>query len=60
MNRKPSYGVLDQLINHEWKTNITTKVDDAQNISFRGFRGGYKITYTNRKGESVTIDYNLQ
>jgi len=60
MKRKPSYEVLDNLINHEWKTRLSTKVDAERNISFRGFRGDYKITYTNRKGESVTIDYKLQ
>ena len=59
MKRKPSYEVLDNLINHEWKTRLSTKVDAERNISFRGFRGDYKITYTNRKGESVTIDYKL-
>lgn len=59
MKRKPSYEALDNLINHEWKTRLSTKVDAEHNISFRGFRGDYKITYTNRKGESVTIDYKL-
>ena len=59
MKRKPSYEALDNLINHEWKTRLSTKVDAERNISFRGFRGEYKITYTNRKGESVTIDYKL-
>lgn len=59
MKRKPSYEALDNLINHEWKTCLSTKVDAERNISFRGFRGDYKITYTNRKGESVTIDYKL-
>lgn len=59
MKRKPSYEALDNLINHEWKTRLSTKVDAERNISFRGFRGDYKITYTNRKGESVTIDYKL-
>ena len=59
MKRKPSYEALDNLINHEWETCLSTKVDAERNISFRGFRGDYKITYTNRKGESVTIDYKL-
>ena len=59
MKRKPSYEVLDDLINNEWRTRLSTKVDEERNISFRGFRGDYKITYTNRKGESKTIDYKL-
>ena len=59
MNPKPSYEILDQLINEEWTTRLSTTVGDDQVVSFRGFRGGYKITYTNRKGEQKTIDYKL-
>lgn len=43
MNPKPSYQVLDQLINHEWKTNITLTTDAKGQASFRGFHGGYAI-----------------
>ena len=56
-NPKPSYHVLDSLINHEWRTRLTLKTDKQGRITFRGFRGKYKITYKNRKGKTVTIDY---
>lgn len=43
MNPKPSYKVLDQLINHEWKTNVSVKTDADGKVSFRGFHGKYLI-----------------
>jgi hypothetical protein len=49
--------VLDSLINHEGRTRLTLKTDKQGRIAFRGFRGKYKITYKNRKGKTVTIDY---
>lgn len=58
-NPKPSYEVLDKLINHEWKTRLTLKADKDGRISFRGFRGTYRITYMNRKGKKVTMQYKL-
>jgi endo-1,4-beta-xylanase len=43
MNPKPAYKVLDQLINHDWKTSLTLKTDSNGEIKFRGFYGGYLI-----------------
>jgi len=43
MNPKPAYKILDQLINHEWRTNLTLKTDTNGKASFRGFYGGYLI-----------------
>jgi hypothetical protein len=37
---------LDQLINHDWKTNIETKSDAAGGVKFRGFHGRYQIEVT--------------
>ena len=58
-NPKPSYEILDKLINHEWKTRLNLKADMDGRISFRGFRGTYRITYMNRKGKKVTMQYKL-
>lgn len=58
-NPKPSYEILDKLINHEWKTRLNLKADMYGKISFRGFRGTYRITYMNRKGKKVTMQYKL-
>ncbi|MFA7236110.1 MAG: endo-1,4-beta-xylanase [Phycisphaeraceae bacterium] len=44
MSPKPAYESLDQLINHDWRTNtiVTTGADGI--ARFRGFRGEYRIT----------------
>src|SRR5690606_29838099 len=36
MGPKPSYFALDQLINHEWKTNLQVQADGNSQIRFRG------------------------
>jgi GH35 family endo-1,4-beta-xylanase len=41
---KPAYEVLDQLINHEWKTRISTQAVDR--MTFRGFYGRYEVRTT--------------
>ncbi len=58
MNRKPAYYALDSLINHEWKTAFTIKAPKDGKISWRGFKGDYKITYKDRKGKMVTVCYH--
>lgn len=59
MNKKPAYEALDQLINHDWRTNLTFKAPKDGKISWRGFKGDYKITYKDKKGKSVTLDYHI-
>lgn len=43
---KPSYRVLDRLINHDWKTRLTTKTDAQGSLQFRGFCGKYTVKVT--------------
>jgi hypothetical protein len=57
MTEKPSYKVLDRLINKEWKTNIEVKVTDNE-YKFRGFYGDYEIVVKDESGERV-IDAKL-
>ena len=59
MNRKPAYDALDQLINHEWRTNFTVKAPKDGKIAWRGFKGDYKITYKDRKGKTVTVTHHI-
>ena len=59
MNPKPSYHALEQLINHEWKTKLAVPAPTDGLVKFRGFKGGYKITYTDKKGDKVVLDYTL-
>src|SRR3546814_129797 len=51
MEPKPSYGALDQLINHEWRTNLQLQADGNSEIQFRGFKGKYRITWKDQEGE---------
>jgi len=43
---KPAYQALDQLINHDWKTNVETKSDAEGHVKFRGFHGRYDVDVT--------------
>ena len=40
---KPAYKALDQLINHDWKTNLEAESDAKGNVNFRGFHGTYEV-----------------
>ena len=54
MRKKPVYHALDQLINHEWKTRLSTTVDAHGQVAFRGFRGRYRLTWKNTEGKDVS------
>ena len=45
MQKKPAYLALDELINREWKTRERLKVDRMGTVSFRGFRGKYRLSW---------------
>ncbi|MGI6415673.1 MAG: hypothetical protein ACOX1P_08400 [Thermoguttaceae bacterium] len=46
MNPKPAYEALDQLINHQWRTNLSAKTDEAGKAQFRGFHGKHTVRVT--------------
>lgn len=50
MEPKPSFHALNQLINHDWKTNLTLQADGDGDIQFRGFKGKYRITWKDTNG----------
>ena len=60
MKEKPAYYALDQLINHEWKTNTTVKADEQGKVQFRGFKGKYRISYKDRQGKTQVVEYTLK
>ncbi|MBE6211225.1 MAG: 1,4-beta-xylanase [Rikenellaceae bacterium] len=60
MKEKPAYYALDQLINHEWKTNLSVKPDAEGKVRFRGFKGKYRITYKDKRGREQTMEYILK
>lgn len=60
MQPKKVFYAMDNLINHEWKTNLTTHADKRGELKFRGFKGKYKITYTDNTGKEKTMEYHLK
>lgn len=59
MNTKPVYHTLDTLINHEWKTHLTLKAESGKPLTFRGFKGHYRISWTDAKGTARTVEFEL-
>lgn len=54
MRKKKAYHVLDDLINHQWKTRLTAKAGDDGTIRFRGFKGKYRLTWKDGNGKVQT------
>lgn len=60
MEPKPSFYALENLINNEWKTRVTAKPDKEGRIKFRGFKGNYRITWTDNSGNIQTKEHYLK
>lgn len=54
---KPAYDVLDELINHEWRTNLCYD-ETKDNTMFKAFYGDYEVS-VERDGKKVTRDLHL-
>jgi len=57
MRPKTAYFAMDDLVNREWKTRETVKVrgeGEQRKVSFRGFRGKYRLTWTAADGREMT------
>ena len=52
MTPKKSYLALDRLINDEWRTRLTVRTDADGSVSFRGFKGGYRLTWRDANGSA--------
>lgn len=59
MEPKPSFFALDKLINHEWKTRTTVKAGEDGKVAFRGFKGRYRVTWTDASGATKHAEFNL-
>lgn len=53
MSEKVVYHALDNLINSEWRTNLKTVAKNGK-ISFRGFRGRYRLSWKDGSGAIVS------
>ena len=49
MRPKAAYFAMDDLVNHEWRTDLTVKAEDGT-VRFRGFRGRYRLSWTGADG----------
>ena len=59
MEPKPVYFVLDDLINHEWKTRTVVRADANGAVEFRGFRGTYRLSWRGNDGEKRSAEVVL-
>lgn len=54
MKKKAAYHMLDRLINREWRTRLEAVADGQGRISFRGFRGRYRLSWKDSSGTEKT------
>lgn len=59
MQPKLSYFTLNELINKEWRTNLEVQAEKDGKIAFRGFRGNYRLSWTDDNGTQQTQEYHL-
>lgn len=59
MQPKPAYVALDNLINHEWKTRLTVKAGEGGRVTFRGFKGRYRASWTDASGATKSAEFTL-
>jgi GH35 family endo-1,4-beta-xylanase len=57
LSPKPAYRVLDQLINHQWKTHAKLTTDGEGRIVLRGFYGEYQVHPETANGGSFTFPH---
>ena len=60
MQPKPAYHALDRLINHEWKTRLRLRADAEGRITFRGFKGRYRLKWRDHSGRERTSETCLR
>lgn len=50
MSPKPAYKAIEELILHEWRTNLEVKTGRRGEIRWHGFKGTYRLTWKDRRG----------
>ena len=56
MTPKKSYFALDRLINGEWRTRATVTADATGAVSFRGFKGRYRLSWRDETGAERAVE----
>ena len=49
MRPKTAYFAMDDLVNREWKTKTVVRASDGK-VSFRGFKGRYRLSWKDENG----------
>lgn len=60
MNKKPVYEVLDALVNRKWRTSLTLTSDAQGFVRFRGFKGHYRATWTDKNGKKEIQEFDIK
>lgn len=60
LHPKPVYFEIDKLINREWKTRMNVKTDENGNVKFRGFKGGYRVSWKDKSGKEQHTEFYLK
>ena len=60
MTPKKAYFALDELINSEWRTRATVKADASGTVSFRGFKGRYRLSWRDASGEARSVEAQVR
>ena len=53
MEPKTAYFAMDDLINREWKTKLTVPAAEGK-VTFRGFRGRYRLSWKDAAGKACS------
>ena len=59
MQPKAAYFALDDLINREWKTRTVANAANGK-VSFRGFKGRYRLTWKGTDGKEQTTEVGVK
>ena len=59
MDPKPAYEALDRLVNHEWRTRLNVTAEAGKPVAFRGFKGRYRVAYTDASGVARSAEFHL-
>lgn len=59
VNPKPVYHALEDLIHRQWKTRLTLKAEAGKPVTFRGFKGRYRVTWTDLSGLARSLEFEL-
>ena len=58
--KKPVYHTLRKLVHEEWRTHAKVTADAKGAIAFRGFKGGYRLSWKNAAGETESREVTVR